>query len=322
MSEPKVSVVVCTYNRAEMLRGALSSVASLVTDGEFTYEIVVVDNASTDHTGKVIEHFARQASVTVRGVYEPRLGVACARNRGIAEARGRWIAFFDDSHWLAELLAMARRTNARCVGGAVRLLLPATTAHNLSPVCRELLGESGGCDSPRRYNAKSAPGTGNLLIHRSVFERIGGFDESLREASEDSDLYFRAREAKIDAWYTPYAVVHHVIPSYRLRKDYLRWVSLRIGWSLVRTDQTRWGQGVFPLAVIGRGGQTLLKLLPKWLWARLRRAEADTLSACCLLWRAEGYARCLLHHLAPRLSCQEEFFNQLDFRSERGKLDQ
>src|SRR5262245_8681240 len=117
-----ISIVVCTQNRAEMLRGALASLFDLATD-DFAYEIVVVDNGSTDHTQQVIAVAAAQSCYPLRGVYEPEKGIVPARNRGIREADGRWIAFFDDDQladvrWLAELYRGANEKRCSVVGGA------------------------------------------------------------------------------------------------------------------------------------------------------------------------------------------------------------
>jgi len=325
MMSNDVTIIVCTYNRAPLLRDALASLSALETGGRFRYEVVVVDNASSDETSSVIEHAARNAPVPIRGVYEPREGVACARNRGINEASGQWIAFFDDDqvadpNWLAELLAMAREKRVRCVGGANRLFLPNVGSRELSPACRALLGEAVRRDTPRRYSRKTAPGTGNLLIHRSVFEKVGTFDESLREAGEDTDLYGRIYAAKIEAWYTPKAIAHHVVPPYRLNPDYLRWKSLRNGGHLARRNLRDWGRVALLLAVAARLAQALALNLPRLVWARLRRAEEAGQGAQCLLWRAEGYTRFALSFIAPRLFAQRAFFSRLEFRAERHTL--
>src|SRR4029077_11473095 len=97
------------------------------------------------------------------------------------------------------------------------------------PACRELMGGSANRNTACRYNRKRAPGCGNLLIQKSVFDEVGGFDESLVEAGEDADLYRRMFSAGIEAWYTPKAISYHVIPAYRLKDNYLRWKSLRNG---------------------------------------------------------------------------------------------
>src|SRR4051812_39955213 len=125
MAAPDISIVVCTQNRAEMLRGALASLYDLATSG-FTYEIVVIDNGSRDHTPEVIAACAAESKNPLRGVHEPEKGIVPARNRGIRESRGRWIAFFDDDQladrgWLTELYRGANERRCRVVGGSVHL---------------------------------------------------------------------------------------------------------------------------------------------------------------------------------------------------------
>jgi glycosyltransferase involved in cell wall biosynthesis len=321
MSTELATVVVCTYNRAVLLRDTLASLAALQTDGQFAYELVVVDNASTDGTPAVIAEASPTFPVPLRGVREERAGVASARNRGIKEARGTWIAFFDDDQvahpcWLKELLAQARRTGARCVGGGIRLRLPTESTPIPASPCRALLGERvAPCE--RRYSRHWAPGAGNLLLHRSVFEQVGLFNEDLREAGEDADLFNRLQAAKIEGWYTPGAVAYHVIPAYRLTRKYLRWKALLNGGHVARRNQRDWGRVMFAVMLAARLGQTLTVHVPRLLWSRLRGAEDECLGTRCLVWRVEGYTRFALAFLAPRLFAQKAFFSQLEFRSER-----
>ncbi len=326
MSAIDASVVVCTYNRAELLRGALASLAALRTGGRFRYEVVVVDNASTDDTEDVMAQAVREWPELVRGVREPRRGVSCARNRGVREARGPWIAFFDDDQvaepdWLLALLRGAEEAQARCVGGAVRLLLPDEALAALPAECRTLLGESLGRNRRCRYGRKTAPGTGNLLVHRSVFQQVGGFDESLREAGEDTDLYRRIRTAGIEAWYLPEAVVGHVTPPYRLSAAYLRWRFLRFGGQLARRDRHEWRGVGFLLVLAARLAQVATQYLPRWVWAQLGHSPRRRLAARSRFWRAEGYFRFALAGLAPRRLAQRDFFATLDFRGERELFD-
>jgi len=143
-----VSVVVCTYNRARLLAEALASLVRQQTGDRFQYEVLVVDNGSTDETPQVVAEAARLPAAaggrssgpqSVRWVREPRPGVAAARNCGVGNARGRWIAFFDDDQiaepdWLAHLVEVARRTGAACVGGTVRLQLPDSVTAGLPAI--------------------------------------------------------------------------------------------------------------------------------------------------------------------------------------------
>jgi glycosyltransferase involved in cell wall biosynthesis len=325
MTPTDVTIVVCTYNRAELLRDTLESLAALDTGGEFRYELVVVDNASTDNTAAVIAEAARGATFSLRGVHEPRAGVSFARNRGIQEAASPWIAFFDDDqvadpHWLRELMAMAREKNVRCVGGANHLRLPHGDERDLSAACRELLGASVTKESPYRYSRKRAPGCGNLLIQKSVFDEVGTFDEALVEAGEDADLYRRVFAAKIEAWYTPKAISYHVIPAYRLKESYLRWKSLRHGGHIARRNWQDWGSTLFVFVLLARLIQALGVNLPRLLIGKMRHAADQVQQARCLLWKAEGYVRFSLFLLAPKLFPQRAFFSQLEFRAERHTL--
>ena len=210
-----ISVVVCTRNRAESLRETLCSLVAQQSDGQFAYEVLVVDNASTDHTPRVVEEISAAARIPVRYVREQCRGTSYARNRGVATARGEWIASFDDdqvadTRWLSQLFLLAKQKNVRSVGGAVLLRLPEGFDREVSPVCRRVLGESSGWDQPRRYTRSEGPGAGNQMLHRSVYESVGVYDVAYNLRGEDVDLYRRIRAAGIDTWYTPHAIAWHL----------------------------------------------------------------------------------------------------------------
>ena len=234
MTTPDISIIVCTYNRADMLRSALASLYDLATDGEFTYEIVVIDNASTDATPAAIAAAAAESSAPLRGVHEPQKGVVAARNRGIREARGRWIAFFDDDQladprWLAELYHGASEKQCRLVGGAVRLLMRSDIDRALHPTVRMLLGESYPALEPRKYGGRLTPGCGNLMIERSVFDEVGVFQTAIDGRGEDTDLFERIERANIESWFFPAAIILHLTPAERLTDAYLVSLSLKMG---------------------------------------------------------------------------------------------
>jgi GT2 family glycosyltransferase len=292
MSKPDVSIVLCTHNRSAMLTDALASLFELQTDGNLTCEIVVVDNASTDATAEVVRtaalSHARPADCEVVYVFEPRKGIATARNRGVATARGAWIAFFDDDQWadprwLIELLAAARLKRVRCVGGKVELKLPDGCRRNLSPVCRMLLGGTAGADELRPYNHRVTPGTGNLLVHRSVFNEIGRFNEDFSQRGEDTDLFLRMLAAGIEAWYTPRAVVQHVIPPERLEDAWFLRTAWRTAEGMAHDERGAWGPLRYPLVWLARAGQAAALLLPRWAAARLMGNREAALGARCRL---------------------------------------
>lgn len=318
---PDVTVVVCTYNRADLLRDALASLFELETGGRLRYELLVVDNASTDGTPAVVAEAERTAPVPCRGVRECVQGVAAARNRGVREASAPWIAFFDDDQiadprWLAELMAFAAGKKALCVGGANQLLFASDAPPGLAPVCRWMLGETMGGEEPCRAVGRLAPGAGNLLIHKSVFDRVGLFDGSLKTAGEDGELFRRVEAAGIEAWYTPRAVMHHIVPSYRTRPDYLRWKSLGCGRLRAERDFERGAARVMALTT-ARLGHAALVAVPRSLWFRAWGKRGRALGDSCIAWRAWGYFRTALRLLAPRVFPQREFMERLEHRSER-----
>ena len=316
MNTPLVSVVMCTYNRAELLRTAIASLIGQQVD--FEYEIVLIDNGSTDHTYEVLRSAIESSPIPIRSVIEPKPGVSAARNRSLRESRGKWIASIDDDevadpNWLQQLLATARTHGVRCVGGRVALQLPDETIAGLSPVCRDLLGESALGEYERPYTRRITPGAGNVLIHRSVFEEVGGFDEDAREGGEDYDLFRRTLQAGIKAWYTPRAVVHHHVPNYRLSPRYLLWSAERNGWHIAKRERCTLGRWLFPFILAARCGQTLVRVIPSYFFARILGRSGEILGARCLARRGKAYLECSVTHLLPNVVSKEH----LNFRSER-----
>ncbi len=320
-----LSVVVATYNRAASLREALHSLAQVEVGDGFALEIVVVDNGSSDATQEVVRDFAARTSGVVRSCRETTQGVAAARNKGVREALGDWIAFFDDDQladprWLRELLAVARTTGAQCVGGRVTLAMERPPRWPLRSFCRGLLGETLHGDLPRPFTGKLVPGTGNVLLHRRVFEAVGVFDERLVQGAEDADFFRRARACGFAMWYAPAACVAHRVPSYRLSEEYLVWVASRHGANYAIMDRKEGGRDRLLATALLRFGQALGITVPSLLRAMLASDGALRLEGRCLFARSIAYGRQAVHLVAPRAFRQRRFFAYLHFRGERGRF--
>ncbi len=323
MTSPRLAVIICTYNRADSLKQALQSVLRQNCDG-FSYEIVVVDDASTDHTRETVQAMAADAAMPLRYVrQEDRCGIAHARNRGVAEARGDYVVFFDDDQiadpqWLQCLVNVAQEKNADLVGGPRRLALSPDALARLGPVCRSILGENLYEGPPAPLHGKELPTTGNLLISRRVFDAIGNFNAAIsRSSGEDTDFILRAREHGFTVWTAPKAMVAHMIPAYRVTPAYFKWVSLRWGVIFARRDRINDGLLRTVAFAVARIGRAKLLHLPRLIAAILRGDAATAADAKCLIWRAVGYGRTTLAMPAPPLFAQERFFERLDFRNER-----
>lgn len=238
----RVSVVVCTYNRAHLVPDALQSLLKLDVPDDWQWDILVVDNRSSDATAQVVADVMRASGGRIRYVLEPEPGVAAARNCGIARSSGNWVAFFDDDQiadpsWLRALLELAISNDTRVVGGAVHLLLPSAAA-DLPREASSLFGTLFEQPDPgRAFHV----GGGNALFHRSVFEEIGVYDASLREGGEDTDLARRLRKAGIAMERQPHAIVHHRIAPSRLETPALLAAARRVGWGFGRRDYRTYG---------------------------------------------------------------------------------
>jgi glycosyltransferase involved in cell wall biosynthesis len=179
-----VSVIIPTYNRAALVQEA---VASVLAQTWREFELIVVDDGSTDDTPEALAPYASRISLRRR---ESRGGVSAARNAGIAAARGEWLAFLDsDDLWLPEKLAhqMAYlsahpaqlwcQTEETWVRRGVRLKQPSTH--------RKIGGRIFFQSLERCMVSPSA-----VILHRRLLEEHGGFDETL-PAAEDYDLWLR-----------------------------------------------------------------------------------------------------------------------------------
>ena len=285
---PEITIVVCTHNRAASLRQALTSLYALESEGKFAYEILVIDNASQDETLQVIAAAATESAAPLRGVHEPQKGIVPARNRGVAEARGKWLAFFDDDQladprWLCELFSAAQTHHARSVGGSVHLRLPDGCRRKLAGLVRTLLGESRWSETTVPYTRSTSPGAGNWLIARTLFDEVGAFEIANQGRNEDSDLYRRFCLAGERSWFVPAAIVHHVITPDRLEEAYLLRLARIIGEFVAWREFTLDGRGKFFALWLLKGMRAAGLYYPAWLAAKVLGRREKALQLRCLL---------------------------------------
>ncbi|GAA2005845.1 glycosyltransferase [Nakamurella flavida] len=227
---PSVSVVVCTRNRGDALRIVLADLQGLDATGlPGGFEVVIVDNAPSDETGRAAFDAQVGQDSRFRYVREPRPGLSCARNRGLAEVRGPVIAYTDDdvrvdAGWLLGLArGFDRRLDVGCVTGMVCTATLDTAAERYFDA---RVSWSDGC-TPTVYDASSHPedplypyaagrfGTGASMAFRTqVVRELGGFDEALgagtaTKGGEDLDIFLRILQGGYTLAYEPAALVWH-----------------------------------------------------------------------------------------------------------------
>lgn len=321
MEGPVSTIAIPTYNRASQLSETLGCMVNQKTS--FNYEILVINDGSTDETPDVIERFARRSSVSVRHLPEKGCGYTHALNRAVEEFRGIWLAFFDDDQiadpeWLSNLMKAAEEQNALMVGGPVILDIPEKILNSPGPVCRDIFGESPDVREPGKYaQTPPLPSGGNRLVHREVFSRIGTFDEKMLTGGCDRDFLLRALAAGIPMGWAPEAVARHVISAGRFTYEHIKWYSLQWGCSFAYIDSRHRGMFFTVAACCARLGQAALLNMPLLALHMASGNSAATLDRQALLWRAVGYARKTLQIMAPRLFPQEDFFSRVEFRRVR-----
>lgn len=253
--EMKITVIVCTLNRCQSLAKTLESVGASVLPDSVEWEVLVVDNNSTDQTREVVEDLRRRYQGVFRYVFEPQPGKSFALNRGIREARGDVLAFTDDDvivepTWLQSLTAPLSDGTWAGTGG--RTLLPQSFSpprwmaledpFNLGGVLAANfdLGD-GPCE------LKRAPYGANMAFRKEVFQKYGVFrtdlgpspDREIPRPNEDTEFGRRLMAGGERLRYEPSAIVHHPVEESRVQKEYFLGWWFDCGRAMVR----EWGCG-------------------------------------------------------------------------------
>ncbi len=228
-----VSVVICTYNRSEELKKTLESFFKQQLSDSLDYELLVVDNHSTDDTRIIADNMAKKHD-RIRYVFEEQQGLVYARNRGVNEAKGEIIVFVDDDYdfkenWLTTIVKGFEGNDIDCMGGRIDPVFEARKPKWLVKKLYGVLalinhGEEVFQITDGNYNIV----TGNLGVRKEVFSKCGLFDEKLgrREgrlfSGEDTDFVNRVIKGGLKLIYNPDMIVYHRIPEHRLTKKYFR----------------------------------------------------------------------------------------------------
>jgi glycosyltransferase involved in cell wall biosynthesis len=235
---PFVSVVIPTYNRERLLSRAIASLLDQ-TYPQSQYEIVIVDDGSTDATDHMVQQLAAESTQRIRYLRQNRSGPAAARNLGIQHSQGEIIGFTDsdcivDGHWIEQ--AVRSLGDAR-YGGVSGITLsdapPSPFVHTV-------------------VDAEAQAKTCNLALRKSVVQEAGGFDESFGSPwLEDFDLISRVQQDGERIRRNPEMVVVH--PSqYQSFLDYLRRTRFEQYHVLMAAKSPQQGFGRYFLAVVGK----------------------------------------------------------------------
>lgn len=239
----KISIIICTWNREKSLKRTLDSIKAMSVPKDLPWELIIVDNNSTDNTKRIVEDFKKNTCLNVIYAFQEKQGLAFARNLGIQKAKGEIIAFIDDDvivdrNWLIGIYEAFKTYNPAIMGGRVHIQVELPIPRWFSKAVSDPLGGFDRGDNiiiaDDQYNGLIGIGA-NISFKKDVFDRVGLFKENLGRKSntldmgEETELYWRIKRCGERCIYYPFAVVYHCVDSKRMNKNYIRRWFFKLG---------------------------------------------------------------------------------------------
>jgi glucosyl-dolichyl phosphate glucuronosyltransferase len=246
-----ISVILCTYNRSESLSRVLQDLDNSVCPEDMDWEVLIVDNNSSDGTKGVADDFVRKNPRRFRYIFEGRQGKSIALNTGIESAQGNILAFTDDDvfiddRWLAQLKRVFEDFACIGVGGRV---VPVFTSKRPSwlrvdswkPFLNALVAFDFG---EKPIALREAPFGANMAFSKSAFARYGVFridlgptEKNLGGKGEDDEFGHRLITNDELVMYAPDAVVYHPVEKKRMTRKYFRTWYFNLGRYFAKADK-------------------------------------------------------------------------------------
>lgn len=216
-----VSVIICTHNRSDALVNCLTSIReAILAAPQAETEILIVDNNSTDNTQAVVAAWQeKHPDCTLRLVFEAQKGLSHARNCGLSNARGELFVMIDDDcvmdeRYILNALAHDEQDTVPVLRGGSVFLGDPTDQPLTIKTATARQSWSKGRDSARKENLGNTLLGCNMMMRRTLVEKIGPFDTALGAGSnipggEDTDYIFRAYIHGFEIEYAPDLKIHH-----------------------------------------------------------------------------------------------------------------
>jgi glycosyltransferase involved in cell wall biosynthesis len=267
----RITVAICTWNRAGLLAQALEAMTTLVIPADVEWEVLVVNNNSTDATDDVIRGFAPR--LPIRGVFEPRPGLSNARNLAVREATGDYVLWADDDvlvprEWISEYSrAFALRPDAAVFGGPIEPWFSETPPPWLQEVWPRVAAIYGGLnlgDAPVALTNEKVPFGGNIAVrsdyqNRFLYDPALGLRPGSTLGGEETTVVRAMLASGATGWWVPTAGVRHYVQADRFTTKYVRSRFFGYGQFLGMMDSNERSPKLF-----GR---------PRWLWREAIEGE-------------------------------------------------
>ena len=242
MNNPKVSVIICSYNRAAYIPLALQSLTGQ-TAASADFETIVVDNNSTDNTAAVCKNFiSTHPQYSIEYYTETQQGSSFARNTGAVHAKGALLCFMDDDAIAAPdyieniIRFFAANKEAHALGGKIIPRYIPQKPNWISYHVASLVGNFDYSEHTTEFAEERYPLESNMIVSKIDFDSIGGFSTAipgvkgtLRIGGEGKDFFFRLKEKGRRVFYDPSVVVEHIVEVAKLTPEYMYRVASGIG---------------------------------------------------------------------------------------------
>ncbi len=229
-----ISVIICTYNRTEMIEKVLESLLAQKLDGSFQFEVILVDNNPTGLTKPVAEFYHNKFAGNLRYFIEPVRGKSNAMNRGVKEAKGNILVFTDDDViadvlWLSTIVGFFNEHECDGVGGRVLPIYPDETPQWVKDNAVQLAGgvviyDYGEREFIYEHRYYSFIGA-NFAFRRQVFDSCGFFRIDLGPGmpvmGEDTEFVERLVRGGKKLYYCGKAVIRHPVDLKRVTLKYM-----------------------------------------------------------------------------------------------------
>lgn len=276
-----VTVVICTYNGADRVPDVLDHLRMQEEMGGAEWEVLVIDNNSTDGTVEVVRKYREETwdrPVALRVHREQRQGAAFARQRGLNEAKGRWVAFIDDDNlpardWVAAACRFGEaHPQAGAFGGQIHGRFqedPPKSFGLVKPLFALNDRTETVCYSAGDRLQFGAPGAG-LVVRKAAWEEsmpetgpmiTGPTGDSRGTLGEEFELQWHLYQNDWEIWHNPEMHLEHKIPASRFEKSYLERFFTAIGLSRHRTRMMRFEPWQRPFATVAFWLNDLRKLV-------------------------------------------------------------
>ncbi len=280
-----LTIAIPTYNGEQRLPQVLDKLKTQIDTDNIKWEVVIVDNNSTDNTAKIIQEYQVNwlKNVPLRYCFEKEQGLPFARQKAIMEARGKLIGFLDDdnlpdSNWVKSAYNFAKKNpQAGAFSSKIHGLFETEPSEELKQIIFYLAIVDRGSEpvlyKPRK---KGLPPGAGLVVRREVWQKcvpsrlflVGKVGNSLIPTGEDAEALLHIYKAGWEIWYNPEMEIEHVIPSWRLEKNYLIQLMRGIGLGrfYLRMLSLQWWQR--PIAslfyLVNDFRKIILRLIQNW----------------------------------------------------------